>query len=84
VTRLVIYGARCVTLTRVQGTVEQLKSVETQQLSSKLDGQVQALQASALLALQAAALLRRFLTISQAELLRVIAHESADNRQVLT
>ena len=75
-TRLVIYGARCVTLTRVQGTVEQLKSVETQQLSSKLDGQVQALQA--------AALLRRFLTISQAELLRVIAHESADNRQVLT
>ena len=75
-THLVIYGARCVTLTRVQGTVEQLKSVETQQLSSKLDGQVQALQA--------AALLRRFLTISQAELLRVIAHESADNRQVLT
>jgi hypothetical protein len=72
----VIYGARCVTLTRVQGTVEQLKSVETQQLSSKLDGQVQALHA--------AALLRRFVTISQAELLRVIAHESADNRQVLT
>jgi hypothetical protein len=26
----------------VQGTVEQLKSVETQQLASKLDGQVQA------------------------------------------
>ena len=44
-TRLVIYGARCVTLTRVQGTVEQLKSVETQQLSSKLDGQVQAAKA---------------------------------------
>ncbi len=64
------------TLTRVQGTVEQLKSVETQQLSSKLDGQVQALQA--------AAQLRRFVTIAQAELLRVIAHESADNRQVLT
>ena len=70
------------TLTRVQGTVEQLKSVETQQLSSKLDGQVQALQASALLALQAAALLRRFLTISQAELLRVIATDNFDNRQV--
>jgi hypothetical protein len=41
----------------MQGTVEQLKSVETQQLASKLDG--------------------------QAELLRVIAHESAGNRQVI-
>jgi hypothetical protein len=29
----------------VQGTVEQLKSVETQQLASKLDGQVQAAKA---------------------------------------
>jgi hypothetical protein len=26
----------------MQGTIEQLKSVETQQLASKLDGQVQA------------------------------------------
>ncbi len=61
-------------MTCVQGTVEQLKSVETQQLASKLDGQVQASHYYCFSASSVTAL--------QAELLRVIARENQGNREV--
>jgi hypothetical protein len=58
----------------VQGTVEQLKSVETQQLASKLDGQVHTWRYYCFSVLS--------VTVSQAELLRVIAHENKGSREV--